>query len=601
MQYRLRLASGTFILVAASAAAGACGHLPFDELPETADASSDATTSGGPFLDGSSSGDVIVQGDGSVDAKPPRDGGDKEDARFDLDGAPDAACSVTGDCHVIYVSPILGKKDNPGTSDRPVDSIDNALDLVTDKRNELHVASGDYKGPIKITMDQDVRIFGGFQCKPSNCTWGRDAQETVVTANDLGGGALLINEAHGRGTIISDLHLKGAQGSIDPTSTLGAVTVLISGGTPTLQNLTIEGPLSKGGSAGNAKRTAAVMIRGKQDDPRGVLIDNCTILGGTADGIAAGVLVEDGLTTLPATAQPALELSKSNVTGGSAPSTSAVLLLSAGALTKLHDNVKLQAAVATPQGNTTDSWAITVTGTVDISKNQINPTNLNNDYCKNSQLCGGIHVLNATATIRNNVVHGVPASISTAVLLEMSDGAHPLVILNSNVLEGGGHGGTDGSSSAIFVKNKNASDGTIGLVRNNILLGGKNLKDYGVYELDDNAVSGHLTALDHNDVRAETAAYHAWFGASSQTSKDYALIDLKNAPFANATDSSTTNIGDDCLLDPTWHLLQHSKCINAGTKVEAPADDIDGDPRPFPANDPANYDIGADESKFASP
>lgn len=602
MQYRLKLASCTFVLVAVSAAAGACGHLPFDELPDAPDASSDATSGGLFDASGSSSGDVVTVGDGTIDAKPDRDGGNKKDARFDLDGAPDAACATTGDCQVIYVSPLLGKKDNPGTSDRPVDDIPTALALVTDQRNEIHVAAGDYKGPVKITGEQDVRIFGGFQCDPGSCTWGRSTQETVITASDLAGGALFIGDGHGRGTIIDGIHLRGAQGVIDPTNLLGAVTMLVFGSTPTLQNLVVEGALAKGGSANASRRTAGIVIRGKQDDPRGVLVDNCTILGGTADGTVAGILVEDGPDILPANGQPVLDLTRSSITGGTAPSTHAVLLASSGPNTKLHDNPKLQAGVASQQGSSSESWAITATGTVDISKNQINPTNLVANYCKNALVCGGIHLVNATAAIRNNVVHGLPAAGSAALVLETTDGSHPQVIVNSNVLEGGGSSGQDGFSTAIFVKNKNTADGTIGLVRNNILLGGKNKLVYGVYELENNPVAGHLAALDHNDIRAETAAYRAWLPTPAPgAAKNFASDELSTIPVPNATDTGASNIATDCLLSTTFHLQQHSPCINAGTKVEAPQDDIDGEPRPFPAGDPANFDIGVDESPFASP
>jgi hypothetical protein len=558
--------------------------LPFDALPEIPDGS---ISEGGPFAD---AGGTDAAGD--ADAEP-------EDA-FVRDGAiPDASCLETGDCGIIYVSSLVGKKDNPGTSDAPVDTIDAGLALVTKDRNELHIASGDYSGLVKVSGAGDVHLVGGFKCKPGSCPWTQDNQETIVSAGDLAAGALFIGPGHGRNTIVSRIHFKGAEGAI-AADAAGAVTVSVIQSTPVLEHLVIDGPLATGGAATNAKRTTGVLISGKQADQRGVLIDDCTITGGKADAQAAGVLVEDGPTAL-GSGSPVLDLTASDVTGGLAPTTYAVLLSSAGPNTKLHENKRIQAAAAFQQAPATETWAIAASGSVEISRNIINGSSEGGDYCKNAQtLCGGILLTNANAKVLNNVVHGVNASASAGIVLAMSGGHTPTVILNANVLDGAGNGAAEGYSAAIFVKNTNPSEGTIGLVRNNILFGGKNKAAYGVAELDNHTVNGHLAAFDHNDIHAETAAYHSWF-AGTGTAKNYAVTDLASAPVAGSASSGTTNIGSDCLLDATYHLTVHSPCINAGTKQDAPDVDIDGDPRPFPAGNANVFDIGADESKFATP
>jgi hypothetical protein len=582
MQYRLRIASYALVLLAAAASAQACGHLPFDALPEIPDGS---TSEGGPFADSGGT-------DGDADA-------DAEDA-FVRDGAvPDASCLETGDCGIIYVSSLVGKKGNPGTSDAPVDTIEAGLALATKDRNELHIASGDYSGPVKVTGNDDVRLIGGFKCKPGGCPWTQDNQETIVSAGDLAGGALYIGPGHGRKTIVSRIHFKGAEGAI-AADAAGAVTVSVIESTPVLQHLVVDGPLATGGALTNAKRTTGVLIFGKQADPRGVLIDDCTITGGKADAQASGILVEDGPTAL-GSASPVLDLTASDVTGGLAPTTYAVLLSSAGPNTKIHENKRIQAAAALQHAPTTETWAIAASGNVEISRNVINGSSQGGDYCKNAQtLCGGILLTNANAKVLDNVVHGVNASASAAIALAMSGGHTPTVILNANGLDGAGNGASEGYSAAIFVKNTNQSEGTIGLVRNDILFGGKNKAAYGVAELEGNTVNGHLAAFDHNDIHAETAAYHAWF-AGTATAKNYAVTDLATAPVPGSTSTGTTNIGADCLLDATYHLTVHSPCINAGTKQDAPDVDIDGDPRPYPAGNADAFDIGADESKFETP
>src|SRR5262249_9709492 len=57
-----------------------------------------------------------------------------------------------------------------------------------------------------------------------------------------------------------------------------------------------------------------------------------------------------------------------------------------------------------------------------------------------------------------------------------------------------------------------------------------------------------------------------------------------------------TNLDVDPLLDATYRLTSNSPVADAGTSAGAPADDIDGDPRPTigPRGQP-KIDIGADE------
>jgi hypothetical protein len=59
---------------------------------------------------------------------------------------------------------------------------------------------------------------------------------------------------------------------------------------------------------------------------------------------------------------------------------------------------------------------------------------------------------------------------------------------------------------------------------------------------------------------------------------------------------SGTNLDVDPLLDATYHLTAASPVADAGTSAGAPADDIDGEPRPMigPSGQP-KFDIGADE------
>jgi hypothetical protein len=54
----------------------------------------------------------------------------------------------------------------------------------------------------------------------------------------------------------------------------------------------------------------------------------------------------------------------------------------------------------------------------------------------------------------------------------------------------------------------------------------------------------------------------------------------------------TKNQAIDPKMDATWHLQAGSPCIDAGTATEAPAQDMDNQPRP----QGAAVDVGADEA-----
>lgn len=588
MPHRLKLASAIVLLLAA-AAAQACGHLPFDDLPDL-DASAAPDGDGvAPVVDSGGGGADRFIGEGGPDAVA--DGG--IDARIPDAAPPDAACVTTGDCHVIYVSEGLGDDELAGTSDRPVKTIQQGLRLVTSTRNELHVASGSYVGP--ITLKQDVRLFGGFLCKNENkCTWGPDpGNPSIIAAQDSALGALVITRGLTRATIIQDFTIQGANGDLDPGNLVGAFTVSILRSSPVLRNLNIEGGKTTGGPA-LGSRSTAVLVHGRNDaDKGGVLFDKCTIKGGPSEGESAGIRVEDGPTALVNDPSPAIQITNgTGVVGGSAPRSYGVLLHMAGEGTVIRDSF-LQALPSSSSGEIdapeSQSWALVVNGTADILDNRINQAPSNGTpFCRTPKVfCGGLLTNNAVTNIHNNVIGGLFTANSAAVLLGTSD-AKPIgsVNLNGNVLLA--RGMLDGSAigAAIVLKNSNATKSILGEVRNDILVANEAKTNYAVYELETNTAEAHLLAFDHNDVRAGVA-YR--FFAPPSTIKDYAL---GSAGLGILIPTVDANITEDCKLDATFHLTAGSPCINAGTEVKAPLVDFDGDKRPITDK----FDIGADES-----
>lgn len=592
MQYRLKLASCTAALIGAAATAQACGHLPFDELPDQ-DAS--ATLDGsnvGPPTDASSGGpaDGFVQGDAR------NDGGERRDARpprEDAEPPPDAGCAVTGDCHVIYVSSDFGEDKNAGTSDRPVKTLQAALKLVNPDRNELHVATGKYDGRITLAGKQNILMFGGFNCPDADkCTWGADpAGESLIvgTGSDLGG-TVLVGDSIDRTTIIKNFHIKGSQGNVEVGNLTGGITVSVVGGTPTFQNVTIDGPIPIGGSTLIQKRSVAVLVTGKQADTHGVLFDGCRINGGSSSGVSAGILVEDGITALPLASQPSVEIiNATKVKAGQGSSSYGVLMLSSGG-SSLRDSF-FQAG-PTSLGSESETWAVVANGNVELLRNRINVGIDGAQLCNQPKVfCGGLETNNANAMIQNNVILGVPAKASAALLLGYSDNKDVgKVILNSNYLEGGGSGSAaDNVSAAIAIKDSNLSvDAATARVRNNILLGGKGKTPYGVLELDANTSTGRPAAFDHNAINS-AIAYHLHTVNPAKT-KDYTSSDLATSP--PPVDGADKNLGAECPVDTTFHLKEPSPCIDVGTDQDAPVLDFDNQKKPSNGG----WEIGPDET-----
>jgi hypothetical protein len=127
----------------------------------------------------------------------------------------------------------------------------------------------------------------------------------------------------------------------------------------------------------------------------------------------------------------------------------------------------------------------------------------------------------------------------------------------------------------------------IGDVRNNIMTGGTANMTFGFFE-DDQTMGRTCEPANYenNAIYNVDNAHRQWTGGG------FAIVlpavDAVNMQLAYAQN----NIPDDCMLDPTWHLMANSPCIDAGVMTEAPATDMDGEMRPMGAG----IDIGADEA-----
>jgi hypothetical protein len=255
-------------------------------------------------------------------------------------------------------------------------------------------------------------------------------------------------------------------------------------------------------------------------------------------------------------------------------------------------------------GAESHSWGITVESYATIDSNRVN-VNLQNagldaPSCAVTNFCGGIYSLSSTSDITNNVVFGVQsAQRSAAVYLSEDEVPAGTVVLNSNYLDGAGNHPGDGenisTAVALFLSGCCGSNGSIGRIANNIMVGGQGTHRFGLWETQIGGRYIHPDWLLNNDFYIDTsdtpvtAVYYRYWNNTAVTDKaTIADVNTATAQFV----SVGGNIDGDCDVDATYHLQAGSICIDAGVSYDAPPFDYEGDARPTGDG----YDIGADEA-----
>ncbi|HMY18963.1 MAG TPA: choice-of-anchor Q domain-containing protein, partial [Polyangium sp.] len=182
------------------------------------------------------------------------------------------------------------------------------------------------------------------------------------------------------------------------------------------------------------------------------------------------------------------------------------------------------------------------------------------------------YLQNSAAVLTNNILRDQTCVDATDLIL--SENAGPMLI--NNTLQLATCAGC-GRKRGLVV---NGSTGA-GSVRNNILVNAGSADFTNAYLVYENNATSDLPFFENNALWAPNGGILYW--DEGTTSLSLAAI--------NGLMGSTANIHADPLLDATFHLLAASPCRNAGSAINAPAFDFDGDTRPREMS----YDIGADE------
>jgi hypothetical protein len=567
----------------------------------------DAGFDAGPCVDRDEDGDGISACDGDCDdANPLVNPGTMELCDDGLDNDCDAstpdACSER---RAVYVSQRVGADTNPGTRDRPVASITRGIAIARDLGVPQSVIVGGGLYVEDVTLVDRVSLRGGFRCaSDALCDWAFDPIAAESTIQNIDSDGIVADATVREETVVEDFRILGWEPSATEREEIAGFTLL--GGAPTIRDNVIEVGLA-GTTAGLRPRVVGVSIPSTAGGGTAQILDN-EIRTGAAVILSAAIRMNSA----------AGERTRARIEGnvlqpGEAQRSVGLVAFNSDDGTEVVDNDFLvgSSRMGVIHG-------IEVASTMRIARNRIHVpppggTPAPSGCSTSDAWCTGIAIViasaSATLVLENNVIFGPPGPRSTALLLGEFERTAGSVFVANNLLDGGGGipfgtpgGGGDKSAAVVFTNGPCATctpgESVFASLQNNILLGGRATERFGVYE--DPVVSGGVARdvfpglLAHNVFffRPATALmappgvlYRRVRGASVMSIYDIAMVNALTSPVSFA------NQLVDPQLDPTFHLLPRSTCIDTGLSDRAPLDDFDGEARPRGAG----FDIGPDE------
>lgn len=508
------------------------------------------------------------------------------DASIDAGGGTgDSGTPPTG----VFVSSLTGDDANPGTAAAPVSTIARGMQLARalGGRQDVNIGEGDYPLVDNLVLAEGISLSGGYLCDAAACTWTvRDAVGhpskvrflgNTVQGSVIGSSGIIAGADITRATRVEYLDVVARR-------TGGFIAcITLEGGSPTIANDRLElnagDPLLSGSSTG---------IKGTTSSELGPLIRDNLIVGGSARSGAVGVDVVGSVEIVHNS------IFRQRTSSGDA-FPHAIIISEAGANHVVRNNLITNGSAYAWVGlaghpGRVSGGALLILGRATVDGNRFNMDG--GEICMSGRCCA-IHLAAPGVTITNNVIIGPPSLSSCGLWVTNQSAATPTIIAG-NFLSGGGDPARVNdlapSTERDNVPNESAAlvlSTTAGVrIRNNILVGGAGLNRYGIMQY---GVAGpdSLEAVDFffaSQVGTTDTMY--WLESGVR------LTTLGAIASTVATSTPPTNLfAVDPKVDATFHLLPGSPMVDVGVLADAPAKDMDDDPRPKGNG----IDIGPDE------
>jgi hypothetical protein len=501
----------------------------------------------------------------------------------DCSGPADAAfCKGLG----TFVSFHLGDDNNPGTKEKPLATIQTALNQsILLNKQPIFVANGEYApqngngmgGTALFTLQEGISLYGGYRCDKVECTWARNPKVFVSRLEALDGWGLFVPGGVSNKTVVEGFTIEGFAGG----SNMNGTVALTIQGAPIVRGNRIVGATA---NQGNAQGSFGIRLIAAPSVVDTAKIVGNEIVGGTSVSNSFGIHVMN---------QARADIEKNDIRAGQAYSSRAVVIAGNAGTVKLVQN-----AIAAGGCSGATAFAVQIGNGAKplIDGNRINTEAAAIGNCSacasgltgvfGTWWCGGIESAGSAATITNNVIYGMPSNRSAGILVTDCEGnCQPSsAVIHSNTIHGGGQAG--GASSAIVWKGykQGVTNIVSGRVRNNILIAGSGSTRFGGKEEAAVGSSARPEKFENNDL----------WGASGPLYVAWAAVELPKMTIdeVNMLTGAQKNISADPALDANWHLTTDA-CVDLGATEETPTTDRDGETRPKGMG----FDIGADEFK----
>ncbi|MBI9105549.1 MAG: chitobiase/beta-hexosaminidase C-terminal domain-containing protein [Spirochaetales bacterium] len=520
----------------------------------------------------------------------------------------EAEWTITIDKEIIYVSPD-GQDYSEGTRSRPYKTINKAVEQVKNSdRKTIFIASGEYFINSSVIIDENVKIYGGFNGK----NWFGKAGETIINVGDSFPAGNPVFYVYGGDLNINEVRLESGEIDFD-------TIFFINKGNLNINSCSISANCSNGSSLvrqnyGNlhinnteisGKASSAPFI---STDYGLVTINNSTLEADAGSDNLILIQAENsinfsmtGSLVRPGTGKmiTAVKLINSNVSLNNNEIWSGLGNVSANIIEIINSKLKMNyCRVGGNSNNRITGGIISEDSQLKLKSNNFNFTGKNGII--------GFSITGGESLISNNKISAESCS-DFSYMFMLSGGKHSI---ETNITE------VASAPETIFLRSRNAD---IDYLQNTLAVsGGKerliifNPEENSTARIMNNIIINRpepgkglnsvIFSTGTNMLSFKNNCLSGWdhLMTGSQNADTLITLDLLDGIYSAGqySDNIEEQFSESFTAEDGYHLSSDSGCIDSGWDLSAiisESKDFDGEKRPNPLFRNPAFDIGADE------